>query len=217
MSSHRARRRPWPRRVSGRSRALLSLAAVGALAVGMGTQGTFAYFTDKATATTGSFTAGTLDVTLNGSASTTGLANNPGTTTVASFTLGTMVPGESVATTIAVASAGSVPFVYTVSGTAPGTLATGLAFSVYAGTANAATGTQAAGTRAQTCSGTALATNVVLAATSTPLVSTARNLAAAGSENLCVIATLSTSAANALQGATTTANIVFDAKQVNAP
>ena len=208
MTTHRSSRR----RISGRARALVSLGAVAALATGLSVQGTFAFWTDSATLSTGSFTAGSLDLTVNGQL--TGLG---GTTTVTGTGLGAMVPGESQSASFPVANAGSVPLTWVASGTAAGTGAGVWSFQLFLGNA-ANTGTAAAGNRTGTCSGTALAaSSQVLGATSAAMSATARTLAAGASETVCLVATLPGAADNTAQTKSVTPSIVFDAKQVGAP
>lgn len=211
---HRARRAAPRRRTSGRARALLTLGAVGALALGLGAQGTFAFWTDEATVTTGSFASGTLDITLNGALA--GAPNNGGTTNLSALALANMVPGESIAVAFPVANAGTTPLTYTATGTATGALASSMQFSVYPGTASN-TGTAAANTRAGACTGSAIATNQVLTASSAAVIGTPRSLAPAASESICVIARLDSAAGNATQSQTMSASLVFSAKQVGAP
>lgn len=210
MSSHRA---PHRRR-SGRVRACLSLGAVAFAALGLGAQGTFAFWTDQATVTTGSFSSGTLDIALNGA-----LAGNGGTTTLPSFTLPNMVPGESMSVSFPVKNEGSVGLTYTLSGTASGGLAPAMQFSVFNGTANAQTGGASTGNRAGTCSGSSLSNNQTYSSTPTPVVSDTgkRALAAGATENMCVVASLPLAVDNSFQGKSLTASLVFDAKQVGAP
>lgn len=211
---HRARRAAPRKQTSARARALLSLGAVGALALGLGAQGTFAFWTDEGTVTTGTFSSGTLDITLNGALA--GAVNNGGTTNLAALALTNMVPGESIAVAFPVANAGTTPLTYTATGTATGVLATGMQFSIHPGTASN-TGTAAANTRAGACTGSAIVTNQVLTASSTAVVAAPRSLAPAASESICVIAKLDSAAGNALQNQTMSASLVFSAKQVGAP
>lgn len=200
--------------LGGRTRALMSLGAVAFLALGLGAQGTFAFWTDSATVTTGSFTSGTLDITLDGKLS--GAANEGGTTTLPDFTLSAMVPGESQAVSFPVANAGSVGLTYLVNGSATGALAPEMQFTVATGTATNG-GTAAAGTRNGTCSGANLATNQVLNGAASPVVATPRALAPSASESICVIARLNTAAVNSAQGKTMNASLIFSSKQVGAP
>ena len=112
---------------SRRIRGLLSLGIIA----GIGGVGTLAYWTDDAAVTTGSFTAGTLDVTINDALA--GPANNGGTTSDAGFALADMVPGESVARTVKVGNAGTIPLAYTAKAWNSGGLASGLRWTAVAG------------------------------------------------------------------------------------
>jgi hypothetical protein len=205
------------RRVSGRTRALVSLAAVAVLATGLSVKGTFAFWTDSATLQTGAFSSGSLDITLNGA-----LTGPGGTTSLTTpvFALSGMVPGESIAGFFPLANAGTVGLTWTASGTATGTGAPYYTFQLFSGaSAGTNTGTAANGNRSGACTGGAsLGAPQTLSATSAPLSATARALVAStGTENVCVIALLPTTADNTAQGKTVTASVVFDAKQVGAP
>jgi hypothetical protein len=220
MSTHRSETDAAPRRERrgrGRRRAALALTGVALVTTGASVEGTFAAFTDSATMSTGTFSTGTLDVTLNGM-----LGGPGGTWANNSFTIANLVPGESVAVSFPVGSAGTAPLKYTVRATGSGGLAVanGLQYAVYFGNAsNVATntGTAAASNRTGACGGTtptdATATNV----TSTPVTFPGeRTLAAGASETVCIVARLNSQAGNGLQGQTSTASFVFDARQVNA-
>jgi predicted ribosomally synthesized peptide with SipW-like signal peptide len=220
MSTHRtdvpARRR------RGRGRAVLALAAVAFLATGMSVQGTFAAFTDTATMSTGPFSSGTLDIVVNGQLAGPGTTNNPGTTPNTSFTMTNMSPGESVATSFPVRNNGSTGLRYNVTGTATGGLAVagGMQYAVYFGSAATNTGTEANGNRTGACG----AGNTPTDANGTTLTGTSTSLAAdrtlaAGSapETVCVVVRLNSTAGNALQGQTTSASLVFNARQLTAP
>lgn len=213
MSNHRSSTKR--RRRTGRTRAIISLGAVAVLATGMSVKGTFAFWSDSATATTGSFSSGTLDITLNNL-----LAGPGGTTNIPALTLSLMVPGESVSASFPIANNGTVGLNYTISGSAIGDLAPFMQFTVTSGTANTATGTAAAGNRAGTCSGPALVTNATLTSATQVLMSTPRNLTPAGAtktENICVMARLNPDADDTAQTKTmSSASLVFNAKQVGA-
>lgn len=221
MSSHRS---ATPRRKrSGRTRALLSLAAVAVLATGMSVKGTFAFWTDAATVNAGSFTSGTLDITVNGQLA--GQSNNGGTTTVAALNLANMAPGESMAASFPVANNGTIPLLYTLTGTGSGTLAVtnGLQYSVTFGASNTTggaafadnTGNAAAGTRAGTCGGTAATDgNTTLLTSTASTFATNRPLAVGATEYVCIVARLNSNAPNALQGQSGTASFLFASKQV---
>ncbi len=192
--------------------ALLSLGIL----LGIGSVGTLASFSDSATASTGSFTAGTLDLKLNNAAATTGTGANQ-TTAVNTLALGDMVPGESVAASFAVADAGSVGLTYTATATATGNLATdssGLKFSTYPGGVAGAVSTSSAGVRTQSCSGTASTTAKTLNATATSVIATSQTIAGNASSTVCVQVSLLSGAGNSLQGSTASASFAFTASQL---
>ena len=211
---HRARRRVFG---SGRVRALLSLGIV----VGLGAVGTLAYWTDDATITSSSFSSGRLDVTLNDQLA--GAVNNGGTTSDVDFKLAEMIPGESFARTVKVGNAGTVGLTYTTKAWNSGTLASGLRWTVVAGSTASNAGTLAAGNRVGTCSaGTTTATTVTLgttAGTATTVITPKRTITATAPifENVCIIAKLDSTAGNALQGTTASATFIFNGTQLGAP
>jgi predicted ribosomally synthesized peptide with SipW-like signal peptide len=188
---------------SGRLRALLSLGLV----VGFGAISTLAYWSDEDTVSVGAFTAGVLDMRLNG-ADTLNL-----TTT---FTLGAMVPGESTAASFAVQNTGpgNVPFTYTATGLATGGLAPDLTFQVFLD--GVATTSSSSGFRSGGCSGTSTGPAQVLTPAKT-LIATPQTLAVGSTQNVCVIAKLATSAPSSQQGATASAVLTFHAAQLGAP
>lgn len=210
MSSHRATRR---RTRSGRTRALISLGAVAALCTGLSVKGTFAFWTDSATATTGTFTAGTLDLKVDGKLGGTG-----GTTAVTTLTADNLVPGESIAATFPVENAGSVPLTYNLTATGAGGLAVtnGLQYSLTFGV-TADNAVLANGLRNGRCGGVQSTDAGTQVLTSTPRsYATNRPLGAGTSETVCVVVRLNSAAGNGLQGLQGTAAFVFDAKQVGA-
>jgi len=212
MSDHRA-----PRESSRSSvpiRALLSLGIV----LGIGATGTLAYFTDDATLTTGSFTSGKLDLTLDqGTSSTT--TGQGGTLAKTALGIAAMIPGESVAADVVVKNNAGVAFGYKASGkldagsTFPTTAPVKLTFLVYAGTASN-TGTQAAGTRTGSCTGTLVAGASTLTTTAQDVITATRTLATDASESICVRVALATDADNTYQDKTATATFVFRAAQL---
>lgn len=210
MSSHRA---PHRRR-SGRVRALISLAAVAVLASGMSVKGTFAFWTDSATVRTGSFTAGTLDITVKGELA--GPANNGGSTT-ADLTLTNMVPGESVATSFPLKNNGSIPLTYTLTGTGSGGLAVqnGLQYSVVFGATETNSGAISTGDRAGRCGATvATDANTTLLTSSATTFVTDRALSTGATDTVCIVARLNSNAPNALQGLSGSATFLFASKQL---
>lgn len=214
MSDHRAPRETARSTVP--LRALLSLGIV----LGLGATGTLAYFTDEATMTTGAFTSGKLDLTLDqGTSSTTN--GQGGTLSKTALGIAAMTPGESVAADVMVKNNAGVPFVYKASGkldagsTFPTATPVKLTFLVYAGTASNA-GTQAASTRTGTCSGSLIAGGATtLTTTAQDVITTARALASDASESICVRVALATDADNSYQDKTATATFVFRAAQLS--
>jgi predicted ribosomally synthesized peptide with SipW-like signal peptide len=211
---------------------MLSLGAVGFLALGLGAQGTFAFWTDKATVTTGEFTSGTLDIMLDDQLVTSGPGTDAGNGfTKTTFALANAYPGESIAYSFPVKNNGTTPLTYTLTATARGTLAVadGIRYSVVFGgtpTAAAAVNTSATATAPRTgsCAGvtaTDANTTPLLASATTPTTfgGTNRILAVGASEQVCIVAHFSTQAGNGLQNQQVASNAAFQfaAKQIGAP
>jgi hypothetical protein len=155
--------------------------------------------------------SGTLDLTLDG-----GLAGPGGTHAMTTLALPRMVPGESVARTLTVANAGSVGLGYTATGSASGSLATGLRYSVTTGSA-ANSGTEAGGNRSGTCSGTVLFGPAALGTSPVPVIPARRALGVGASQPLCLRVELAPTASPTLQAGTATASFAFTAVQQGAP
>ncbi|SNT01606.1 SipW-dependent-type signal peptide-containing protein [Rhodococcoides kyotonense] len=183
-------KRLWAFVSSTRVRALLSLGMV----LGLGAVGTLAAWSQTATATSGVFTTGLFNVKLSGSEA------NP---TPLSLINGTNVyPGDSVSAIVTVQNAGNLPLYYTMFAKGAGTFTSGLTMSVYTG--GTSTGTACTG-------GTAIATAVALTTADAAIGVRTGPLAATGSNALCVVVTLSSTAPNTVQGQTGTALLRFDA------
>jgi predicted ribosomally synthesized peptide with SipW-like signal peptide len=177
---------------SARTRAALSLGVV----LAVGATGTFAYWTDSATIDGTTFTAGTIDLQVNG-------ANPPAYTTL---NLATMIPGNSMAGTLVVRNNGNVPLKYTATSTsAPAVLSGALVVKV-TGDANT-TGTAPS----MTCGGAALAgaATALGGATAAPLLATGRKLLPGDSETICLQVTLPANADPSLQGKTSAVSFTF--------
>lgn len=178
----------------GKPRAIASLGIV----LGLGAIGTLAAWSDSATATSGVFSTGSVDLQLN---------NNQGNPTAygfATLTKSNMMPGDSVAQTLPVQNKGSVPFNYTMGATTTtGTLAGALKVTVSTGTSN---GTVCSG-------GTNIANGVSLTSGgTTQLITTARPLAATtGSETLCFQVTLDPNANVSVQNQSVSTSFNFNA------
>lgn len=195
MASHARIRRGR----TGRARAFMAMGVV----VGLGAITTTALWTDSASVAGTTISTGTLDLKVDGQDSVTGYT---------SLNITNMVPGGSVAAVLTIANAGNVPFTYVASSAATNTpVAKDLAAALQVKVTGATSVTGAA-TPTATCGGTTLAgTGTAL---NTGLVTTARPLAAGTNEKICVQVTLPSTAANALQGASTSVTLQFDATQV---
>jgi predicted ribosomally synthesized peptide with SipW-like signal peptide len=208
MDSHDAPRRPGLLR-GLRSTRVRVLLATGML-LGLNVPGTLAYWTDSATVAGGTFSSGTLDMTLDGN------QGNPEAWTNSVMTLGDMVPGESFAASFPVRNDGTVAFTYTATGTASGDLAPELSFQAVVG-GDAASNATVGGLRTGTCAGGTAMVAQTLDATPRTVVGTAQELAAGASQSVCLLVTLSTAAPGSAQGQSATGTLVFAAKQLGAP
>ncbi|MCW2830436.1 MAG: hypothetical protein JWP31_1128 [Aeromicrobium sp.] len=226
MSSHRAdpraRSARWWR--STRVRAALTLGLV----LGVGATGTLAYWTDEATIATGPFAAGRLDLTAGPTTGAENLADaGPNTWTFDTFTLTSMIPGDSVSRTIVLKNSGDARF--TLNGTITSTtndltttspVGQGLQIIVVdQSTATASTTDATTGVRTGGCSaGTSVYSQYVsMTSTGTNIFASAPTLAAAQTRSLCVRAVLSSSAPNGLQSKSTSVKLNLTATQVGAP
>ncbi|MBC9733572.1 TasA family protein [Nocardioides marmotae] len=209
-AAHRLERPPRRRRT-----AIATAALLGAVVVLMGGQGTFAFWTDRATVSSGDFQSGSLDITVNGQLA--GPSNNGGSTTLGALALQNMLPGESVAASFPVKNVGSLPLVYDISGTGTGALAgaNGLQYSVAVGVDAANTGTVAGGDRRGSCGATVATDQNTTRLTATPsALVVKRSLGIGASETICVVARLNSNAGNDLQGKPGSASLVIHATQV---
>lgn len=194
MADRSSARRAVPNR-TGRVRAVLALGTV----LGLGAMGTMAAWTDQSTATSGSFSTGTIDMKLG---STTPVDTDPAEFTT-TFKMSNMAPGDSQNGTLLVNNAGSLRFRYalqttaTNDGVAADQLGAAMQLRVYAG---------------QTCSGTEL--NAPLKLSGTAFASETRLLNAGASEWLCFRVTLPADASTLLQDKQTVATVTFTATTI---
>lgn len=124
-----------------------------------------------------------------------------------------MYPGTSTAAVLTVRNAGTLPLSYYAEASATDPLGSALRFTVTAGTVTGSAPNQ-------TCTGAVLAGPLSLGPTTGPLLASdaaRRTLAAGASEQLCLQASLPTTAPASLQGTTTALTVVFHGKQVSAP
>ncbi|MBY6676670.1 hypothetical protein HQ314_07050 [Rhodococcus sp. BP-332] len=178
--------RPPGRMSSARLRALLSLGIV----MGLGSVGTMAAWSDTATATSGLFTTGYVDLKLDG------VDDQP-----AKFTQDVkatdMIPGTTVTTPLIVSNAGTVPYLYSakVRASTPG-IANVLRVAIASGS----------------CPGTEIGSTTTLSNTSDSTLFPARGpVAASGSDPLCVAVSIPASAILPLNPVSGTVTLTFDA------
>jgi predicted ribosomally synthesized peptide with SipW-like signal peptide len=188
------RRPPWWRSVT--LRAILSLGLV----LGFGLAGTFAYWTDQATVSGITFTAGVLDLEIND--------DSDDNVSYTSLNISNMVPGNSVAGTIKVENSGNVPFTYTATSSASNGDGKNLAGALQL---KVTTGSVSGSSPSATCSGSTITGPVALSSGS--LVGSARSLAASANENLCIQVSMPSDASSSLQGGTTNVTLTFTATQ----
>ena len=193
----RAERRWFGR---GRTRALLSLGTVLALAV----TGTAAYWTDTATVTGGTITSGSMDLQVSNNGSSWGAIGSGVGHSATHLTVTGMTPSESYAFPLHVRNVGDADFTYTVTvtqGTTPtwGFVGQPITVQVYRG------GTPSTDTTypiQQECSGgTSLgAAQTVTAGASSVVPSPERLNAGDAAQTLCVKVSMLSSATNSNQG-----------------
>jgi predicted ribosomally synthesized peptide with SipW-like signal peptide len=178
---------------SARVRAALSLGVVTAI----GATGTFAYWTDAATVTGTTFTAGTIDLKVNNADSVSGYT---------ALNLATMVPGNSTAGTLVIKNNGTAPLKYTAtSSSTPAVLSGAMTIKVTGDAAATGSGSSA------TCAGAALpgSAGTIGGATGSSLLGTGRLLAPGGSETICIQVTLPANAPSSLQGTSSDVSFTF--------
>ncbi|WFR72167.1 SipW-dependent-type signal peptide-containing protein [Prescottella defluvii] len=176
-----------------RPRAIASLGIV----LGLGAIGTLAAWSDTATATSGVFSTGSIDLQLNGN------QGNPNAYAFTTLTKTSMMPGDSVAATLPVQNTGTTPFNYTMVANATSSeLAPQLKVVISTGSSN---GTACSG-------GTVIANNLPLVSGGAAnLIPTARPLAVGASETLCFQVTLDANAPVSVQNKTVSTSFNFNA------
>jgi predicted ribosomally synthesized peptide with SipW-like signal peptide len=185
----------WLGAASARVRAVLALGMV----LGLGAFGTLAAWSDSATATSGPFVVGTVDMKVHG-------ADSYG---FVELGMTGMTPGASKAAMLSVSNTGSLAVTYEAKASSPGVLAPYLHVSVHLG--GVATNTTTTGT----CSSA-----TVVGATVTPTVAgatifSARPLAgtpaggAAPADNLCVIVSLDNTTPAAMENKSSVLTLAF--------
>ncbi len=182
---------------SRRLRAVLSLGCI----LGLGVVGTSAAWSDEATAVSGTFSTGSVDIQLNNS------QGNPTAYAFTTLNMSSMKPGQSKAATLPVQNKGTLPFNYSMSTSASGALAPYLTVAIYPGGSASNSG------NIGSCTGSALSGHP--AALSSVTVPSRGPLAAtSGSETLCFLVALSATAPTSVQSATASATFTFTATGV---
>lgn len=194
MADRSSAKRAVPQR-TGRVRAVLALGTV----LGLGAMGTMAAWTDQSTATSGTFSTGTIDLKLG---SPTPVDTDPAEFTT-TFKMSNMAPGDSKNATLMVTNVGSLRFGYSMQttatndGAAADQLGAAMQLRVYA---------------SQTCSGSEL--NAPLKLSGSAFAEQPRLLDAGASEWLCFRVTLPADANTALQDKQTVGTVTFTATTV---
>ena len=189
MSRHAAPRRGLR---SARVRAVLGLAVV----LGLATPGTYAHWVDEVQVDGTTISSGTLDLRVD---------DQDNVTAYTALDIAPMVPGSSTAAVLTLRNNGTAPLEYTATTSATNAdgKSLGAALVVKVTGDTTVTGTAPA----SSCAGVALPGSA--SSLGGPLLPTGRLLAPGASEKLCVQVTLPTTAASALQGATTTVGLAF--------
>jgi predicted ribosomally synthesized peptide with SipW-like signal peptide len=185
-----------------RSTRVLAALSLGAVLT-LGVSGTYALWSDSVPVSGVTISSGVLDLKVNT------LDAVPAYT---DLNLTGMVPGNTVAGILTVRNAGTIPLTYYTTASASNADAKGLgaALVVKVTADSTVTGTAPA----RTCAGTALATTgTTFAGNLVGAPATQRALAVGASETLCIQATLPTTAASTLQGASTNIALTFTASQ----
>lgn len=178
-----------------RLRALLSLGMV----VGLGAVGTLAAWSDEATATA-TFSAGELDLTLNG--------DHDDAVDLTSLTMTDMYPGAQKTGIVTVSNGGTLEFEYNFAGTSdgasdPASFGNALRVNIFAVTADGLS-----------CDYTARLSQVDALLDNRALLSTRGKLQPNETKKLCVEVKLPLGAPNGLQGATANVTFTFTASQI---
>ena len=180
-------------------------ALLAATVVGVGSLGTYAFWTDEATLASGTITSGTLNLRVDGN------EGNPTPYSWTALSLTDMAPGESVAAQLSVQNTGTTPFTFTATGAFTAGIQPYFQLRVVRG--GTAGNSGSAYPRTGSCTGGTETFATGTLANGATVVPTSPVVAAGGSTTLCVIASLPISAANAAQGASGTLTLNLSAVQ----
>ena len=185
MARHRGRHRRRPGASRGRFAVGVATALLAGLLLG-GSPGTYAFWSDRDDVTGGTFSSGTLDLTVDNQ------QGRPTAYTKTTLALSRMVPGESVAAALTIRNAGDADLTWVPTVTTTGNLAPHMVVTLFRG--GTVTGQTSAYPRQQTCSGgTALtAANQV----------SPRLVPGGAPQTLCVQVTMPATKGNEVQGLT---------------
>jgi predicted ribosomally synthesized peptide with SipW-like signal peptide len=160
---------------------------------------TAAFFSDVATSTANTFSAGTIDITHNGGSTL--------------LTLSAMKPGDKVTAALQITNSGTLALNYTIASTVSDADGLGLGGQLKLVVKAGGTCTEGAFESDGTPLYGTFATPQPLGNVSGALTIIAGRSLASGSETLCFQGSLPSAAANSLQGATTTASLAISAAQ----
>lgn len=178
-------------------------ALLAATVVGVGSLGTYAFWTDEATLASGTITSGTLDLSVNGATATT--------FTWTTLTMSDMAPGESKAAAVTLQNTGTTPFTLSATGRLSG--AATLTVLTFTPTLGGSPTTDTVYPKQEACTGGTAGSPVVLTGTDQAFLPTTAVVPPGESRTLCVVALLPANADNSAQGKTTTATFTVSAVQ----
>lgn len=199
-------RRLWRAVRSARTRAVLSLG----LLLGFGSIGTYAYWSDSAVVSGGAITSGRMDLQFD----TDGAVGNGTGYAKTSITWSGLAPNERKSFNLTVKNVGNPPFTYVATvtrGTTPAWtfVGTPITVQVYSGTAVP----DATYPQQDTCTGAALGTAQAVDGTNKSLLTNAQEIAAGGSQPICIVVGLDAAADNQNQAKTGSVSLTFTANQ----
>lgn len=213
MGSHSASRAPaarmWRAISSIPVRAALCLLG---LAIAPAAVGTWAYWTDTATVSTGTISSGDLDLMV-GEADGDQLGGQGGSWTHENLGVSDLLPGESNARRLTLTNAGTSPLLLTGTFSSSNNDLPGLRVSIVPGAAPA--NQTSTGLRIASCTDgdTPWVASAPVTGTPTPFPDEAVELAPGASVSTCAVVALDSSAANDQQGKSTVLTFAFDAVQ----
>lgn len=212
MGRHVAERpvRGGRRAARARRRPPVKTVLVAALLLGAGSTGTYAYWSDSATVTGGELQSGSMDLQINGGAVGTGTD-----VTVGSIATSDLTPSEYQAFDLSLANVGTPDFTWTAAvqrvDTTWSYVDDPLTVQLFTGSVEEDPDYP----RIDACvGGSPLGPEETVLTTAASLTTSPVTLASGGTDSLCVLVGMKSSADNANQGKTGTIELHFDAHQV---